>query len=535
MKVKLTLGLAALACALILPIAASADISGTTIAVNTTADSTGGPSCTLRDAITAANTDTVAGGCSAGNGADTIDFSVSGQISLDSSLPAVAGPLTIEGFGQSITISGQGTVRVLEVSAGASLALDGLTVADGNDANNGGGMVNSGTVIVTNSAFSGNGVPGCIDCGPVGGGIDNNGTLTVVGSKFSGNGGDHGGGIENRVGGTLTISNSSFSGNSAGEGAGIDNNGTLAVGNSSFSENNCMGAGGGIANGEGGTLAVKNSTFSGNFGGSGGGIATFGTLIVKNSTFSGNGADAGGGIFSSFDGTLVVANSTVSENSAMSGGGVANGGSGTIRRSTFVGNSAQGGGGIDNGGTLTVTNSTFSGNGAFEGGSGGGIENGGTLTVRSSTFSGNSANDGGGIANLGTTTLENTIVAGSTQGGNCSGGFTAASRSNLSDDATCSPGFTQVGLTDLKLGPLGDNGGPTQTIALSSGSVAINAGDNAAAAGLITDQRGAGFRRIVNGRVDIGAFEVQHGAHAGSATAKSRRWPSEHPEVGRRL
>jgi CSLREA domain-containing protein len=430
----LTAVLAALA---LVPAAVGSDTPGATITVTSTADTTGGPNCTLRDAITAANTDTVAGGCIAGNGADTIDFGVSGQISLDSSLPAVAGHLTIEGSGQSITVSGQGTVRVLEVSAGASLALDGLTVADGNDANNGGGMVNSGTVIVTNSAFSGNGVPGCLACGPVGGGIDNNGTLTIESSRFSGNGANHGGGIENRVGGTLTIRNSSFSGNSAGEGAGIDNNGTLTVGNSSFSENNCMGSGGGIANGEGGTLAVKNSTFSGNFGGYGGGIATFGTLIVKNSTFSGNGADAGGGIFSWIDdGTLVVANSTFSENSAMSGGGVEN-------------------------------------------------------------------------ANLGTATLANTIVAGSTQGGNCSGAFAAASTHNMSDDATCSPGFTQVGLADLMLGPLADNGGPTQTIALGPGSVAIDAGDNAAAECLPTDQRGPGYPRIVNGRVDIGAFEVQ--------------------------
>lgn len=95
-------------------------------------------------------------------------------------------------------------------------------------------------------------------------------------------------------------------------------------------------------------------------------------------------------------------------------------------------------------------------------------------------------------------------------------------RSKRADDIpVCSPGFTQVGLADLALGPLGDNGGPTQTIALGSGSIAINAGNNAAAAGLTTDQRGRGFPRIVNGRVDIGAFEVR-GRRSGTCLGPSK-------------
>jgi hypothetical protein len=57
------------------------------------------------------------------------------------------------------------------------------------------------------------------------------------------------------------------------------------------------------------------------------------------------------------------------------------------------------------------------------------------------------------------------------------------------------------------LGPLANNGGPTQTHALLTGSPAINAGSNALASALTTDQRGPGFLRNVGGRVDIGAFE----------------------------
>ena len=56
-----------------------------------------------------------------------------------------------------------------------------------------------------------------------------------------------------------------------------------------------------------------------------------------------------------------------------------------------------------------------------------------------------------------------------------------------------------------------DNGGPTRTHALLRGSPAIDAGNNAYATAW--DQRGAPFRRIVNGVIDIGAFEVQAGGH----------------------
>ena len=71
----------------------------------------------------------------------------------------------------------------------------------------------------------------------------------------------------------------------------------------------------------------------------------------------------------------------------------------------------------------------------------------------------------------------------------------------------------QVGVANPGLGPLADNGGPTQTIKLLPGSPAINKGSNALAVDpltgqpLATDQRGPGFVRIVNGTVDIGAYE----------------------------
>jgi hypothetical protein len=68
---------------------------------------------------------------------------------------------------------------------------------------------------------------------------------------------------------------------------------------------------------------------------------------------------------------------------------------------------------------------------------------------------------------------------------------------------------------DPLLAALGNNGGPTFTMALLPGSPAIDAGGNtpvidpATGLPLTTDQRGAGFARIVGGGVDVGAFEVQ--------------------------
>jgi len=63
--------------------------------------------------------------------------------------------------------------------------------------------------------------------------------------------------------------------------------------------------------------------------------------------------------------------------------------------------------------------------------------------------------------------------------------------------------------TDPMLGPLQDNGGSTYTHALLTGSPAIDAGDPNFTLPLGYDQRGSGFQRVFNGRVDIGAFEVQ--------------------------
>jgi hypothetical protein len=312
---------------------------------------------------------------------------------------------------------------------------------------------------------------------------------------------------------------------------------TITNGSSSY------GSGGGILN-DHATLTVSSCTLSGNSAGSGGGISNDGvvggsaTLTINNSTLSGNSAGYGGGLFNDSraggSATLTINNSTLSGNNADIGGGIFNDGfegssaTLTINDSTLRGNSASSSGGIFNNGaggsaTLTINNSTLSGNSAS---SSGGIFNDGedgsaTLTINNSTLSGNSASTyGGGIYNYGyygsaTLQIRNTILKTGASGENIvnfSGTVTSDGYNLSSDNGS---GFlTATGdqvNTDPLLGPLQDNGGPTFTHELLSGSPAIDAGDPSFTPPDY-DQRGPGFPRVVNGRVDIGAFEVQASA-----------------------
>jgi hypothetical protein len=262
----------------------------------------------------------------------------------------------------------------------------------------------------------------------------------------------------------------------------------------------------------------------------GAGIDNAGTLTVVDSVISGNEAEGpGGGIFN--DGVLTVTKSTFSGNIGDGGGGILNdvGATLTVSDSTFTGNiSLHGGAGaLSNGGTMTVINSTFLGNRCAHSCTAG-IFNGGVLTVTNSTFSSNMG-DPAGIFNFsGSASIKSTILASSTfppppfglPSANCDGAITDAGY-NISDDSTC--GFTKTGSANngdgvnplLSTAGLTDNGGPTQTIALQSGSPAIDAipladcTDQSATPSRITvDQRG--FPRTdARGEpaCDIGAYE----------------------------
>ncbi len=125
------------------------------------------------------------------------------------------------------------------------------------------------------------------------------------------------------------------------------------------------------------------------------------------------------------------------------------------------------------------------------------------MTLLNSTISGNRAiSHAGGIDNWGgTVTLSNTIVANNLLSGDCWGDIISDGY-NLDSDNTCNLTATgDITNTDPLLGPLQNNGGPTETHALLGGSPAINTSSPACPA---TDQRGV-FRS--DGLCDTGAYE----------------------------
>ena len=259
-------------------------------------------------------------------------------------------------------------------------------------------------------------------------------------------------------------------------------------------------------------------------------VVTLSGLTISN----GSGGTNGGGILNSNTATLNLTSDVLSNNTAQFGGGILNLGNGTVNitNSTVNNNTASSsGGGIYNNGTsaINIINSTVSGNTAN---AGGGIFNvQGGLNLTNSTISNNSApggaGAGGGIYNNNiapAASLVNTIVAGNTagtvNGPDVQGTFNSQGN-NLIGAKDGSNGFTNGVKSDIVgtiatpvnalLAPLGNYGGPTQTIALLPGSPALNGGSNAAITNPpfsgppFTDQRG--FNRIVNTTVDIGAFE----------------------------
>jgi hypothetical protein len=235
--------------AMILGLAYGGTAQANTITVYSLIDPGAAGTCSLRDAIMAANTKKAVHACAKGNGTDTIVFAagLSGGISLSSALPAIVNTLTIQGTATSppaITISGQDEYQIFAVNSGATLNLYYLTVTGG-VSGNGGAIANGGTLTVANSTIEDS-------LAIVGGGIYTTGTLTVANSTFYGNIGDagaDGGGAIYNFSGTLTVINSTFANNFGGDSGAIyvGPGATATVVNATFDGNGSSGVGGGAA------------------------------------------------------------------------------------------------------------------------------------------------------------------------------------------------------------------------------------------------------------------------------------------------
>jgi CSLREA domain-containing protein len=284
------------------------------IVVNSNADAVANDgACTLREAITAANTNAAsgatAGECIAGDvaGTDAISFAANYEITLTSQLPAITSAMTITGNGAANSVVRADACdplggfctqpyRVFEVGAAGDLTLDGLTVKHGRcfsgtcttNSGQGGNILNAGILHIANSiitnatALSGGNI------------FNNGGTITVIASQINNGRAYDGGGIYN-ISGTTTLSQVTMSGDqSVGlEGAAINNQATLTVTNSTFSGNgdfinNTGAAAGAIYNSPTGTATITNSSISGNAGGLSGGIHNIGVLHLQNTILANN-------------------------------------------------------------------------------------------------------------------------------------------------------------------------------------------------------------------------------------------------------
>ncbi len=296
--------------------------------------------CTLRAAL------------QEGSGNGVIGFAVTGTINLTGALPTIF-DLTINGPGAgSLTVRRDtgGDYRIFTVGGHVTASINGLTITNGLAANAsggiGGGILNSGTLSMSNCVVSGNATAnqGGLNLLFAGGGIFNEGTLTLTnctvnnnatGDGSTGNGntyGGSGGGIYNTR--TLTLNNCEVSFNRAGRGA------TTSTGGGGG------GHGGGIYNADTLTMSAcdvrSNSTGNGadavqgvvspaGKGGSGGGVYNSGTTTAVNCVFSGNATGSGG----------KSSGVNCGQGDGGDGGGIANAG-GTLKlsQSTVVNNQA---------------------------------------------------------------------------------------------------------------------------------------------------------------------------------------------------
>jgi CSLREA domain-containing protein len=415
---------------------------GATIKVNTARDQFGtGNACSLREAIESANTEAAYGGCTSGQGADTIDLFAGKRYIREQTGPAddtnVAGDyditsaITIEVKGKGrATVDAGGLDRAIQILSGAKLTASKLTITNGDVAIHqptndtaGGGILDGGVLVLSRSQVARNETLGNSGCN-CGGGISVYGTAKLHRVKVLDNRADNIGGGISWLGGTLLVEKGTIAANTSGYvGGGLylgadSGHNTAAIDDSTISANTELGAGG---NAGGGGITV--SDFAGSK------LAATNVTIARNRAYG-----SGGGVYV-YAGSIALSYATVARNTADFGGGAGGNGGGLV------------------GTGVSATNSIVALN-----------------------HDRNAAN-----------TMDDCFVAG-------------VQSSVVGRDTGCT-GSPQNRVTRHPgLGPLADNGGPTETIALTKDSPAV---DHATKPAPKRDQRGK--RR--DDRPDIGAYE----------------------------
>jgi hypothetical protein len=413
------------------------------------------------------------------------------------SAKTIARDTVIDG-GDKITLSGGGAHRLFVTQGDVNFTVQNISLADAMvDGTRGSGpsAANSGAAIYRQS----------------------NGKLAVIHATFTNNratlaGNDVAGGAIYSYGGDTIVTGSTFDGNRAASGGAIGNlRSNLTIVNSTFVNNAAVDQMGGAIALDGqnadhgkiftlcGVIVQNNSAAL-----EGGGVYRYGypgeSTVIDSSTFDGNSAEnpssgLGGGLYVHTDTAgampLMLTSSTISRNSAGHGAG------GLFLYQT----------------PASLTNVTIADNLALNSLGGGLAANGVSGTLKNCTIAGNHADNagsfGGGIIGGSKLTLLNTIIANNTagnawnpvscteqaQGGDHDLQYPSQQGSGQAD----TPCVAGIAFADPLLGLLGDNGGPTQTMALLAGSPAIGAGADCPA----TDQRG----HLRSTGCDLGAYQ----------------------------
>lgn len=458
-------------CTMLLPISAKA----VTIVVNSTNGGTGAASCTLADAIIAANTGSPSGNCTAGSsGGDQIVFDISlngSTITLTADLPVVTNDLIVTGptGNNQITISGDDTSSLFIVQgvrlsllnlrlvnglgtttngnggavaalAAAQVTIDNCTLSDNSATWHGGAIFAEAysSVSLSNSTLSGN----SSDHAGAAIMVYNHASINITNSSFLDNSASStGGAVSVWSSSNMDIENSALHNNTAaGEAGAIDIiHSVVELKNNNFAHNSARYTGGAIrVAGASAHLHVVESTFSSNgtyfpysfYATNGGAIKLrdFASANVLNSTFSGNYTKGHGGAIHVEGGSSIDLNSVlIFDNDAELSGGAISANNSLyspgiynnvihLKRSFLSNNSAQEAGGaiaVEDNAFVSVIDTTLSNNSAHVRG-GGVFADGSVVEFTNSTVSGNDSGDEGGAVYVNNATsleLNNSTLA----------------------------------------------------------------------------------------------------------------------------